>query len=141
MKLRCACSFLFVLTLAVCLFTFIAAGKTMLLDESDNNTRVVLYLGDIISVRLKSNMTTGYRWNTKDLPSALQQVDSKAEPRKGGRVGEAGLQTFTFKAIAPGESTLQLNYIRPFEKDTPPAKTFRLLLSIEAPPDSPSVRQ
>jgi predicted secreted protein len=84
----------------------------MLLDESDNNTRVVLYVGDIVSVRLKSNMTTGYRWNTKDLPSALQR-----------------------------ESTLQLNYIRPFEKDTPPAKTFHLLLSIEAPPGSPSVRQ
>jgi inhibitor of cysteine peptidase len=140
-KLLCTSSFLFVLTVAVCLFTFIATGKTMLLDERDNNTRVALYVGDIVSVRLKSNMTTGYRWNTKDLPSSLQQIESKGEPGKGGRVGEAGFQTFTFKAVASGESALRLNYFRPFERDTPPAKTFHLLLSIEAPSGSSSAQQ
>jgi predicted secreted protein len=139
-KLSAVSSFLLVLTLASFLFTLIASGKTMLLDETDNNTRVVLYVGDILSLKLKSNMTTGYSWNTKDLPSSLQQIDSKAEPGKGGRLGEAGFQSFTFKALAPEESTLRLNYVRRFEKDTPPAKTFRLLLSIEVRPGSPTVQ-
>jgi inhibitor of cysteine peptidase len=138
---RSACSFFLQLTVAVCLITLMATGKTMLLDENDNNTRVVLYVGDIVSLKLKSNMTTGYGWNTKDLPSSLLQIDSKAEPGKEGRAGAAGLQTFAFKAVAPGECTLQLNYFRRFEKDTPPAKTFHLLLSIEARPGSTSAQQ
>jgi inhibitor of cysteine peptidase len=126
------------LALALALLAMVAAGKTTLCDESDNNTHVILYVGDTLSIRLKSNVTTGYSWNTAELPSTLQELDSKSERGRSGRVGEAGFQFFTFRATAPGQSTLKLNYFRPFEKDSPPAKTFRLSLSIEPRPGLPS---
>lgn len=105
-------------------------GKTILLEELDNSTHVVLYVGDTISVKLKSNITTGYSWSTVDLPASVELVKSKNEPGKEGKVGEPDLHSFAFKAIKPGESVLLLRYSRPFEKDKPAAKTFRVSLSI-----------
>jgi inhibitor of cysteine peptidase len=112
-------------------------SKTILLDESDNNTRVVLYVGDSLAIKLKSNVTTGYSWDVANLPSSLQQLGSKTEPGKSGRVGEPGFQTFTFKSTMPGDYDLQLNYSRPFEKNSRPAKTYHLSLSIEPRSGSP----
>jgi inhibitor of cysteine peptidase len=112
--------------------------KTMFLDESDSNTRVVLYVGDTITVRLKSNITTGYSWSPAALPASLHQTDRKTEPGKSGRAGEPGFQSFTFTATAVGESTLHLNYARPFEKNSPPARTFTVTISIEPKPSPPS---
>lgn len=134
MQLRRTFRFPLVASLALVALAMIAAGKTTLCDESDNNTRVILYVGDTLSIRLHSNVTTGYSWNTAELPNTLQEVDSKTESGKSGRLGEPGFQFFTFKAAAPGQSTLKLNYFRPFEKDSPPKKTFRLSVSIEPRP-------
>jgi Chagasin family peptidase inhibitor I42 len=72
------------LTLVLSLLTSIAPGKIMLLDETDNHTHVVLYVGDSLSIKLKSNPTTGYSWSVAELPVFLQQLDSKTEPGKGG---------------------------------------------------------
>ena len=113
-------------------------GKTVLLEEADNGTRVVLNVGDTLSIKLKSNATTGYSWSASDLPSSLQLTGAKTVPGKAGRVGEPGFQTLTFKAVAPGDSTLQLNYARPFEKNSPPAKTFHVSISIENRLSSPA---
>jgi inhibitor of cysteine peptidase len=124
--------------LAFAVLAMVTTGKTILCDESDNNTRVQLYVGDTLSVRLKSNVTTGYSWNIAELPNSLRAVDSKSESGKSGRVGEGGFQFFTFNATKPGQSTLKLNYFRPFEKDSPPAKTYHLSISVEPRPGPPA---
>ena len=134
MKQRHAFSFVSLLALVLSFLALISTGKTVLLDETDNHTRVVLYVGDSLSVRLKSNPTTGFSWSVTDLPVFLQQLDSKTETGKRGRIGEPGSQYFTFKAKLAGESTLALNYARAFEKNTPPAKTFVVSISVEPRP-------
>jgi len=137
MSPRSALRFPFVAFSTFAVLAIITVGKTILCDESDNNTRVILNVGDTLSIRLKSNVTTGYSWNIAELPAALHAIDSKSESGKSGRVGEAGFQFFTFRAATPGEPTLKLNYFRPFEKDSPPAKTFRLSISVQPRPGPP----
>ncbi len=124
--------------LVLVLLSAVLNSKTLFLDESDNHTRVVMYVGDTLAVKLKSNITTGYSWNVRDLPSALQQLEGKSEPGKTGRAGESGFEFFSFKAITPGESTLHLDYFRPFEKGVTPVKTFVLSVLIEQPPGPPA---
>jgi predicted secreted protein len=139
MSLRRGISRLLLLTMT--LITVCACGvggKTVLLDESDNDTRVVLYVGDTISVKLKSNITTGYSWSPADLSTSTAMIENRNEPGESGRVGEPGYQLFTFKAINLGEAVLLLRYFRPFEKDKPAAKIFRVSLSIDARPQSPA---
>ena len=73
--------------LTVAFLALLSAGaifaKTLLLDDSDNNTHVGLYVGDTLSVKLKSNVTTGYNWSAKDLPAALKLLVTKNESGKG----------------------------------------------------------
>jgi inhibitor of cysteine peptidase len=107
-------------------------AKTILLDESDNATRVVLNAGDTLSVKLKSNMTTGFRWSVASAPSCIQQVAAEKESKINAHVGEPGFQTFVFKATGTCDARLRLNYFRPFEKDTPPAKAFWVDVSVLA---------
>ena len=120
------------LLIVVCAYAI--RGKTVLLEESDNDTRVMLYVGDTLTVKLKSNSTTGYSWSSAPLPAPLEQLENKSKPGKSGNVGEADFQTFSFKAAKSGEAEILLRYFRPFEKDKPAAKTFRVSVSIEARP-------
>jgi predicted secreted protein len=138
-SLRRGISRRFLLTVALTtVYACSLGGKTVLLDESDNDTRVVLYVGDTISVKLKSNITTGYSWSPADLPASVEMIENRNESGEGGRMGEAGYRSFTFKPINPGEAVLLLRYFRPFERDKPAAQISRVSLSIEARPQAPS---
>jgi hypothetical protein len=85
------------LSLCVLLSLFLSAtaAKTLLLDESDENTHACLYPADI------------------------------AHPGSGDRPGAPGFLVFSFNATKPGETVLVLKkYLRPFAKSARPAKCF-----------------
>jgi inhibitor of cysteine peptidase len=123
---------LFVLVFPV--FLFVAQGKTLLLDDSDDNSHICLYVGDTLTIKLPTNPTTGYSWGQPQGGAHLELLSSKQEQGATDRAGAPGFQIFSFKATDTGVSTLTLNYFRPFEKDTPPVKTFLLSLTIEPRP-------
>lgn len=126
--------FLSLCILLLTLLLLVTDAKTLLLDESDDNSQLCLYSGDLLAIKLVSNPTTGYSWTNPDSPSNLELLSSKSERGSSGRPGAPGFQVFSFKATKPGDSTLVLTYLRPFEKDTPPTKTFRLTITVEPRP-------
>ncbi len=133
MRRSTARSLLVRLVLLSPLFLFVTPGKTLLLDDSDDNSHLCLYVGDTLTIKLVSNPSTGYRWSKPEV-SHLQITSSDVEPGASERAGEPGFETFSLKAIEAGESTLTLAYVRPFEKDKPPARTFLVFLIIEPRP-------
>ncbi|MEO5763921.1 MAG: protease inhibitor I42 family protein [Casimicrobiaceae bacterium] len=90
--------------------------------------------GRTLVVTLDANVTTGYRWEA--LPGfapALVQVgtaDYSAPVAAPGPVGAPGTMTFRFLASAPGSTTLELAYRRPFEPSVAPAKTVRYEVTV-----------
>jgi inhibitor of cysteine peptidase len=126
--------FLLLFALLLPLFFFVCDAKTLYLDDSDENSHLCLYTGDTLTIKLISNPTTGYSWTNADSPSNLELLASRSSPGTADRLGAPGYQTFSFRATKPDESTLVLNYLRPFEKNTPPAKRFRLFITVEARP-------
>jgi inhibitor of cysteine peptidase len=120
--------------LAFPLLLFVAQGKTLLLDDSDDNSHLCLYVGDTITIKLPSNPTTGYSWGQPEGGAHLELLSTKQEQGATDRAGAPGFQIFSFKATETGVSTLTLNYFRPFEKDTPAVKTFLVSLTIEQRP-------
>ncbi len=46
-------------------------------------------------------------------------------------VGAGGTEVFTFKARTTGTATLEIGYARPFEKDVPPEKTFKVTITVK----------
>lgn len=119
--------------LAAVLWAPFSLAASVTVSQSDNASHQSLTVGDTLVVRLKSNLTTGYRWSVTANDTALLRKNSEQYKKPiPGRVGQGGVQVYTFTALKPGETSLSLGYSRPFEKHVAPAKTFRVEISIAA---------
>jgi inhibitor of cysteine peptidase len=106
-----------------------ADEKTVTITDKDKDTKVQLAKGDKLLVRLEANLTTGYSWdlatNDNDILKSAGKPEYETPKDKKGIVGAGGTQVFTFTAKGAGELDVELQYKRPFDKDTEPAKTFK----------------
>lgn len=85
------------------------------------------------AVEAESNPSTGYSWKVI-LPDSNALVMEKVEylaPAPGERVGVPGKQHWCFRALLPGEWKIEFIYIRPWEKDPPPARRVLLTVKVE----------
>jgi predicted secreted protein len=89
--------------------------------------------GKEFSITLPANHTTGYSWHlaTKLDPAALTLISNTYNESTSGAVGAPGEEIWTFSAPAKGTTQLTFEYARPFEKDTPPAKTAKFSVVVE----------
>ncbi len=97
--------------------------------------RVTVVVGQIFTVTLESNPSTGYRWEWVDHEdSIVEQIgEAQFEPRETGDpplVGAGGWESFDFKAVGQGQMTLKLVYRRPWEEGVEPLKTFSLQVTV-----------
>ena len=138
---------LFFVVAAIAL-TLIATERTVLaqapprtVDVSDpqDGGRLMVFAGDTLRVRLRSTPGTGYSWQ-------IVQVDKNVLAQKKAPVfvpppqdipGAEGHIVFDFRAAQPGNTTLQLAYTRPWEKNTPPARTFNIEVTVSPASERP----
>jgi inhibitor of cysteine peptidase len=102
--------------------------------QADNGGRITLQPGEVMTVTLNSNPTTGYGWQVLKINNAIlvQEGDSVYEQSENseGLVGAGGTETFRFKAVGSGETSLELGYMRPWE-DVPPIETYSVLVIVQ----------
>jgi len=108
------------------------------LGPDANGKTIKVPLGRTVTIRLKGNPTTGYRWSLERLEGkALKQVGDvqyvakRVPPRL---VGSGGVFIATFRAVEPGKASVRMHYARPWEKGKPPAKVFELTVQVAKPP-------
>jgi len=97
--------------------------------------RFTVVLGQVFTVTLESNPSTGYRWEWVDHQDSIveQMGEAQFKPRETGDpplVGAGGWESFDFKAVHPGQMTLKLVYRRPWEEGVEPLKTFSLQVTV-----------
>jgi inhibitor of cysteine peptidase len=89
-------------------------------------------VGQEFAITLRSNPTTGYQWQLVDLSDAdiVKLVGSEYKGPEAERVGAGGEEVWSFQATGQGETSVSLVYVRPWEKDVPPAeaRTFTVLV-------------
>ncbi len=109
------------------------SGHTITVGNAENGRAITLSHGDTLVLSLTSNPSTGYTWRAvRDDPAHLRPLGApRYERPSGSLLGGAGRQVFRFKAENPGTAALTLEYARPWEKNVPAAKTYRLRLNIE----------
>ncbi len=107
------------------------AGRTVTVGAASNGKSVTLKKGDTLVVRLAGNATTGFAWQIASLPRSLKKTGSSYVPTKTAKpvVGSGGTYVFRF-AARTGAGTLRLVYRQPFDKKTPPARTFTLRVGV-----------
>ncbi len=96
-------------------------------------------VGQQFSIGLEANPSTGYAWQL-DQPldvSLIQFITNLYIQPASELLGAPGRELWVFKAIGQGQARIVLKYVRPWQKDSAPAKlnTFRLIVK-EAPGDS-----
>ena len=112
--------------LALALFSGCGANGTRITD-ADNGKQISIKPGDVVTVTLESNPTTGYSWQVMEIDNAIliQDGDSEYKQSSGsdGLVGAGGTETFHFRAVGNGNASLELGYMRPWES-VPPIEIF-----------------
>lgn len=87
-------------------------------------TRVLrLNVGDEFIIMLSSNRTTGYQWQI-DRPldgNKIKQAGLIYTPDNTDLAGSGGKEEWKFKARGTGKSKISFKYVRPWEKNIPPA--------------------
>lgn len=90
----------------------------------------VIKVGNQVTISLPANHTTGYSWRVKnDETDAISSEESnrastikysstyKEQLHKEGIVGVGGNEEWSFTAYKPGNVQIQLEYVRPWEKN------------------------
>jgi inhibitor of cysteine peptidase len=94
------------------------------LGAANAGQRVEVGAGQQIEVTLAANPTTGYTWAIRSVDeSVLRPVGEPAFTPQSELAGAPGAQVMRFEAVATGETTLTLGYLRPWES-VPPLETY-----------------
>jgi len=124
-----------VLGLVLCLHAVGCSGGGMLtamlrLDQSSDNTEVVLAVGQVLEIALPENPTTGFRWELRASaePVCVPRGDTFDRPAAG--LGKGGTRRWRFEAVRAGTGSFELVYRRAWEQDAPQAQTFRLTVRV-----------
>ncbi len=126
----------FVLVLAVGVAIELIFGQSatgvISLSERDTGKAIALNAGEVLEVRLSGNPTTGYQWllDSADV-SVLKPEGEPAYTPDSALLGAGGTYTFRFTAVAPGDVRLRLSYLRSWEQDTPPLRTFEVMVTVK----------
>jgi inhibitor of cysteine peptidase len=109
----------------------LAVAGVIGVTEADNGREFTLARGDTLEVSLPATSGTGYTWQAAPIADALvKQVGDLKFKVDNAMPGASGHQIFRFSIEASGTGTLEIHYIRPWEKDARPAKVFRILLIV-----------
>ena len=93
-----------------------------------------LHTGQTLTVTLPSNPTTGFRWQLFDAaPSVLKALGPEVYrvPEEAGIVGSAGVSTWRFQAVQPGQGRLLLQYQRPWEQGVAPELIYDCAVQVD----------
>lgn len=114
---------------------FWAGSIEKCVDASFAGEDVSAEVGDVLTVILESNPTTGFMWTLIDNSDegVLQEAGYifEADSTDPPLIGAGGVEVWTFKALARGESTISMEYRRPWEQGVEPAETFTLTVIVE----------
>jgi predicted secreted protein len=90
---------------------------------SDPTQPVQVNSGQQFTIVLDSNRTTGYQWQLAHPvdEKILKQVSNSYEAPSNAMPGAGGKEFWIFQAVGKGKTTIDFEYVRPWEKTTPRA--------------------
>ncbi|HEY4258343.1 MAG: protease inhibitor I42 family protein [Candidatus Udaeobacter sp.] len=100
-------------------------------SEKDNGASVEVQCGAKITIELKENPTTGYRWRISSIDEVFLQPEcDEFLPPDQTTPGAGGLRRFFFRAKSAGSTALTLISKRAWQRDDQAVNTFRLAIRI-----------
>ncbi len=99
--------------------------------DNDRGKTFTTQVGDMITIRLAENPTTGYRWDIGAVDKLIefQGADYQTTPRPS--IGSGGTRIFHFKAKAVGTAQIQLKLRRSWEPEDKAIEQFTVNIRIQ----------
>ena len=91
---------------------------TIELGPADAGTRRSVNVGELTTVRLPENPTTGYRWQIPSENACLRLVEDRFDGAQSPR-GAGGDRVLVFEAVRAGSASLRLMKSRSWESGKP----------------------
>jgi predicted secreted protein len=111
---------------------------TIAIDQNAAGSTVELHPGQMLTVTLPGNPTTGFAWEMA--PGSGSILASQGEARftaasngASAKLGAGGIYRFDFVAVGTGSAPVKFVYRRSFEKDVPPAESFEVTVVVGKP--------
>jgi len=101
--------------------------------ETASGTTIRAKVGDRITVTLRENPTTGYKWDMKAGPGLTLVGDEFVgpSPSPSPLMGAGGTHSWVFRVDKAGTLTLTGLYVRPWEADGKSAADFSLTIEAQ----------
>ncbi len=99
----------------------------------DNETSVGVHVGDVMQLELAANATTGFEWMLNGVDQNILRQAGEPEYQGSGSdaEGAGGTSIWRFEGVAPGQTTLELYYMRPGETDAEPDQIFQVTVIVD----------
>lgn len=106
------------------------------IDASHNGQEVATDAGKLLVITLPSNPTTNFMWELSEPidENLLALVESRFEPNTNtgeGMFGAGGTEVWTFETLAAGETTIIMEYSRPWDGGEKAVETFEVTVTIK----------
>jgi len=86
-------------------------------------------------IALESNPSTGYSWRlAKPLPRMLKLQSKRYIADKPQLIGSGGTEEWTLKSVRSGKATIMFEYVRPWEKKSPPERRRSFSIVVKGKP-------
>lgn len=105
------------------------------IGEAASGQTIDLPVGQVMELRLKENPTTGYRWRiNQDGSPSCRISDAPSQPAIPGMPsmpGAGSTHVWRIEGAQVGLCSIEMQYIRPWETDRPPAMTFGVRIRVQ----------
>lgn len=123
--------FIFTVFIALCTFACTHNEKVRnpapetIKEFGDPSREIRVSVGEKFSIVLDSNATTGYSWQIakKAVGPVVKFISRDYEAPRTKLAGAGGREHLTFRAESAGTEKLTFHYLRPWGKNTEPART------------------
>jgi inhibitor of cysteine peptidase len=104
------------------------------ITTADNGKTIKIPVEKKFEIHLKGNPTTGYEWQIAEIKGEAVKSDGQVSyiPQKNDppRIGSGGTFVFPLATVKTGKATINMHYLRKWEKDKPPADKFSVEVEV-----------
>ncbi|MBX3071576.1 MAG: protease inhibitor I42 family protein [Thermomicrobiales bacterium] len=93
--------------------------STLRLNADDSGTTHEMKTGDLVSITLPENPTTGFRWSIVATDETILQPEEDDFAPASTAIGSGGDRTILLRAAAPGSVEISLEEARAWEPESP----------------------
>jgi inhibitor of cysteine peptidase len=109
-----------------------AGASVIFISREDNGREFTLDRGDALEISLPAISGTGYTWQAEPVAGGFVKLIGEPTFKTDSTMpGASGHQIFHFGVHGSGSGVLEMRYLRPWEKDKPPAKVFKITLTVQ----------